>query len=266
MARVSGAWYRRPGEPTVSECMDAPDAEWTRQECVHTLRGLYEFVPFERWVSHPTSIRRASSKIWQLRVAHELGFEIPPYLLTNDPDAALAFLVAHGYNVVAKSLGQPFVFYPDQDEVVVMYTQRLGEVTKTDLVCIRNGPTFLQQYIEKVADVRVTVVGQDVFAVEIDPSISQEAMVDFRAADIFDLSHRVARLPSEVESACISLTQRLGLAFGAVDLIRDADGTYHFLEINPNGQWMWLEWATGVPIRDSVCDRLVLNLNAELRS
>jgi MvdD pre-ATP grasp domain len=258
LARVSGAWYRRPGKPAVSEHMDAAEAEWTKEECLHSLRGLYEFVPFERWVSHPTNIQRASLKIWQLRVAHDLGFEIPSYLLTSDPDRALEFLVAHDYNVVAKSLATPFVFYPDRGEVVVMYTQRLSEVTETDLACIGNCPTFLQQYVEKTADVRVTVVGHDAFAVEIDASSSREATVDFRVADAFDLSHRAVRLPSELESACVSLAQKLGLAFGAVDLIRDAEGTHHFLEINPNGQWMWLEWATGLPIRDSVCDRLAL--------
>jgi hypothetical protein len=258
LARVSGAWYRRPGKPVVSEAMDAADAEWMRQECMHALGGLYEFVPFERWMSHPSSIQRAGLKIWQLRVAHDLGFAIPPYLLTNNPDVARKFVVAHGYNVVAKSLAAPFVFYPDRHEVTIMYTQRLSEVNEVDLACISNGPTFLQQYIEKVADIRVTVVRRDVFAVEIDPSVSRAAMVDFRVADVFDLSHRAVRLPSELESACISLARDLGLAFGAVDLIRDAQGVYYFLEINPNGQWMWLEWATGLPIRDSVCDRLAL--------
>jgi hypothetical protein len=256
LATVTGAWYRRPGLPIVSSQMDGAEAEWMSQECIHALRGLYEFIPVERWISHPTNIQRASSKIWQLRVAEDIGFRVPPYLLTNDPDKARAFLVAYQRNVVAKALAEPFVLYRDRAEVVVMYTQLLRDVEDLDLAHVKNGPTFFQQYVHKAVDVRVTVVGGEVFAVEIDPSISPEAIVDFRVVDIFDLKHRVVRLPAQLEDACLTLTRRLGLLFGAIDLIKGPDGAWYFLEINPNGQWMWLEWATGVPIREALCDRL----------
>jgi hypothetical protein len=258
LADVSGAWYRRPGRPAISRISDKAEAEWMNQECLHAVRGMYEFVPFERWVSHPSSIHRASAKILQLRVAHDLGFAIPPYLLTSSPAEALDFLAAHDRRVVAKSLAQPFVVYPERNEVVVMYTRRIDDVDEEDLAYISSGPTFLQRYVDKVADIRVTIVGTEVLAVEIDPSTSAEAMVDFRAVDAFDLKHRVVRLPDALRRACELLVARLGLAFGAVDLVRDSSGSYYFLEINPNGQWLWLEWATGLPIREALCNRLLV--------
>jgi Glutathione synthase/Ribosomal protein S6 modification enzyme (glutaminyl transferase) len=210
VSTISGAWYRRPGKLKRSIAMSPSDADWAIQECRHALHGVYESIEFDRWVSHPDSIDRASSKIWQLRTAADLGFEVPPYLLTTDPAAALKFLQMHEYQVVAKSLAQPFVVYSGTAEVVVMYTQLLDEgVASTDLACIANTPTFLQHYIDKVADLRVTVVGDGVFAVEIDPSIDPEAAVDFRSADVFDLSHRLVLLPAKLEAACVALTRGL---------------------------------------------------------
>jgi hypothetical protein len=257
LAQVAGAWYRRPGRPAASGVSDEAEAEWMTQECLHAIRGMYEFVPFQRWVSHPSSIHRASAKIWQLRVADDLGFQIPPYLLTSSPAEALDFLGAHDRRVVAKSLAQPFVVYPTRNEVAVMYTRRIDDINDEDLSYIRNGPTFLQVYVDKVVDVRVTIVGTEVLAVEIDSAGVADAMVDFRSVEAFDLEHRVVRLPDALRRACALLVAELGLAFGAVDLVRDSAGTYYFLEINPNGQWLWLEWATGLPIREALCNRLV---------
>jgi hypothetical protein len=35
------------------------------------------------------------------------------------------------------------------------------------------------------------------------------------------------------------------------------DGRYVVLEINPNGQYLWIEKATGLPISDAICDFLM---------
>lgn len=263
LGAVSGAWYRRPAEPLVSDNMDPADSVWAMKECAHTLQGLYEFIPVERWVSHPSSIRRASTKLWQLRIARNLGFTIPPYILTNDPGDASEFIRTHAGNVVAKALSEPFVFYPDSNEVALLYTHRVGNITRDDVESIRNCPTFLQRYVEKTRDLRVTVVGNEVFSVEIDPSITQASMVDYRVADVFDLPHRVVSLPPGVEASCTGLVRALGLLYGAIDLITDSAGVYYFLEINPNGQWMWIEWASGAPIRRALCDLLVSGTKAE---
>ena len=53
-------------------------------------------------------------------------------------------------------------------------------------------------------------------------------------------------LPERVSEACRDLVQRLGLAFGAIDLLQTTSEEYVFLEVNPNGQWHWLEQITGV--------------------
>ena len=48
-----------------------------------------------------------------------------------------------------------------------------------------------------------------------------------------------------------------GLMFGAFDFIVDQNGDWIFLEINPNGQWLWLEKILGLPISKKIVDYLV---------
>ncbi|MNL66725.1 hypothetical protein D3C87_1912350 [compost metagenome] len=48
----------------------------------------------------------------------------------------------------------------------------------------------------------------------------------------------------------------LGLKFGAIDLIQDEYDNFYFLEINPNGQWVWIESDTGLTISDSIINFL----------
>ncbi len=236
--------------------MDSAVAEWAEMECRSVVRGLYEHIAYDRWISHPFAIERANAKLWQLRVAHELEFTVPPYLLTTNPDEALAFIQHHDHAVIVKSLARPFVVWPNEAEAQVMYTRLLDRDAENELARVRNSPTFFQKYIVKEVDLRVIVIGEKVFAVEIASAQNSDTMVDFRVIDPFDLPHRQISLPPPLNDACVALTRRLGLAFGAIDIVRDADGGHHFLEINPNGQWMWLEWMTGVPLRKALCDFL----------
>lgn len=46
----------------------------------------------------------------------------------------------------------------------------------------------------------------------------------------------------------LALARRLGLSYCALDLVVTPSGDYVFLEVNPSGQYGWLESLTGLPI------------------
>jgi glutathione synthase/RimK-type ligase-like ATP-grasp enzyme len=102
-----------------------------------------------------------------------------------------------------------------------------------------------------------------VFAVGIHSQYLEESRVDFRRAEIYTLPHTVKTLPAPVSSLCVELVCRLGLRFGAIDLILTPDGRYVFLEINPNGQWYWLEEITGIPLAETMCDLLTGEIGSD---
>ncbi len=122
---------------------------------------------------------------------------------------------------------------------------------------LRSCPVIVQEQIPWRVELRVTVVGDQIFACEIHSQISNHARLDWRRYDTGATPHLVHELPGEIADRCVALTHRLGLRYGAVDLILTPDGRYVFLEINPNGQWLWIENLTGLPISQAVCDLLL---------
>ena len=122
---------------------------------------------------------------------------------------------------------------------------------------IQSAPIIFQRQIYKSVDVRVTVVGKNVFAAAIHSQAREETRVDWRNGSDILLRHTVITLPEAISQQCVALTEKFGLRFAAIDLIKDRDGEYWFLEINPNGQWAWIENLTGLPIAAAIVDELV---------
>jgi len=46
------------------------------------------------------------------------------------------------------------------------------------------------------------------------------------------------------------------LYFGAIDIV-EHEGRFWFLEVNPNGEWGWLQKPNGVPIAEALCDLMI---------
>jgi glutathione synthase/RimK-type ligase-like ATP-grasp enzyme len=110
--------------------------------------------------------------------------------------------------------------------------------------------------VPKRVELRITVVGDQVFAAEIHSQKAKRTRIDWRRYDLAHTPHYPHTLPDEVRRSCVELVRRLGLCYGAIDMVLTPDGRYVFLEINPNGQFLWIEQLTGMPISDAICDLL----------
>ncbi|HWN70612.1 MAG TPA: hypothetical protein VNM90_23390, partial [Haliangium sp.] len=118
-------------------------------------------------------------------------------------------------------------------------------------------PVLFQARVPKQVELRITVAGESVLAAEIHSQSTKRTQIDWRHYDQGHTPYRAHALPDEIRRACLALVARLGLRFGAIDMIVTPDDRYVFLEINPSGQWMWIENETGLPISDAVCDTLL---------
>jgi glutathione synthase/RimK-type ligase-like ATP-grasp enzyme len=102
------------------------------------------------------------------------------------------------------------------------------------------------------------VIGKRVFAVAIDSQSQKEARHDWRRSEVQQLPHSPFTLPVDIESKCVDLVEALGLAFGAIDLVLTPEGEFVFLEINPNGQWAWIQQVCPtMPLREALADLLI---------
>ena len=253
LTQVGGVWFRRPGGFVLPEELSAKEVEWLRSECAAFVNGIYATTD-ALWVNEPHKNLRADLKLLQLDIAQRLGFRVPDYTVTNSPEHARSFIEAHPEGVITKGMRMPTLMLDDR--AAMMYTHRITEADLEQIESVRYGPTFLQSLIPKARDIRVTIIGEELFAVGIESMTAPEARIDFRAVDIMDLPHVPLTLPEPVTQACHEIIRRLGLSFGAIDLLETPDGDYVFLENNPNGQWYWIEMMTGLPMARAMADLL----------
>jgi putative peptide maturation system protein len=259
LGTVTAVWVRHPRAPS-------PDALIKNQE----LRDYVSQETADAWIGASTLLDctwlpgphwqelRAGYKPLQLQVAADLGFEIPPTLVTNSPSDFLDFYRVHSGAVISKTVHNRLLpaNRPKGYNAYVL-TEFVASRDVVDVDAVKYCPVTVQPYVDKGAELRITVVGKQVFPVELDTQRTNHTRYDWRRGDYHRARFTIHNLPQDIERRCVELVERLGLRFGAIDLILTPDGRYVFLEINPNGEWLWMERTTGLPIAAAVSNLLV---------
>ena len=120
---------------------------------------------------------------------------------------------------------------------------------------VKVAPVIFQEFVPAECDLRVTAVGEKLFAAAI-RSPPSNCSIDFRMS-VGNADLRAEELPAAVEQKLLALQKRLGLAYGAIDLRRTPDGEYYFFEVNTAGEFLFIEDRTGQPIAAAIADWLV---------
>jgi len=248
---ITAAYFRRPGSALVDpDVDDLGERAYCEAEWGALLKSLYMRIG-SRWLNSPANIMLAEDKPRQLLLARELGFNVPEAIVTNDMNAADRFL--SGPACIAKPLREALL---EGETERVIFTSRVARASLRDVRAFAAAPMIIQREIPKHADIRVTVVDNQVFAAAIHSQDQLETEVDWRRGASGDLPYQAVALPQALAAQCIQLVVALGLRFGAIDLVWDKNDVYWFLEINPNGQWAWIETRTGHPIAAAIADAL----------
>ena len=90
----------------------------------------------------------------------------------------------------------------------------------------------------------------------IDSQASTRSRHDWRHYDLDATAYSAHHLPADVEAACLRLLDYFGLRYGAIDLVLTPEGEYVFLELNPVGQWAFIQDLTGMPIAQALAEDL----------
>ncbi len=255
-SELAAVWWRRSIAPVLEPAGRTPgEHDWALSEAHAAWQGFWRTVD-AHWVNHPDANLAADHKMVQLRAAAAVGLAVPATLITNDPAAAHAFGDAHP-DVICKAGRSGLIHDDDPDKPSrLLYTQLLTDSARDRLDDVGPEPYLLQQAIDKRYDVRVTVIGDQAFGCRIDSQQAPGAQTDWRAGNLAELPHDPIELPPWIGERCVTLTQRFGLRFAAVDLAVTPDGGWTFFEINPNGQWAWIEQLTGQPLAAALADEL----------
>jgi len=246
-------WYRRPRLPALPTLpQDEDSREFAQDEWQSLWHSAYCLARPRLWVSHPEKLRMADSKPLQAKLAVEEGLSIPDTLITTDAKQLREFSHRHGGRIIVKATGCGWVQRKGQDAFTFILTNRVRPEDLNDDAAIRLAPITAQEELRKRYEIRVNVVGREVLAIRIDSQRSQISELDWRRYDVANTPYTRYTLPIEVADACRRVTRRLGLNFGAIDIVRTLEGSYVFLEINGNGQFLWAEELSGVPVSDAM--------------
>ncbi|WP_406054094.1 ATP-grasp ribosomal peptide maturase [Streptomyces sp. NBC_01077] len=248
LADVGCVYYRRPSQFILPEQMTSPERKFAAAEARMGFGGVISSL--ERWINHPSANAYATIKPVHLAVANACGLNVPPTLITNIPDKVKEFVGNFG-KVVYKTLSTPA--FSESSDVKMIYSSIVDPATIDDSVKLTSH--LFQAWVEKDFEVRLTVVDDEFFAARIDAE-SCDAGIDWRS-DYSNLKYSTAVVPDAVRNAVSGLLSRLNLRFAAIDFIVTADGDWVFLDLNPNGQWAWIEDETGLPIAAAIADALI---------
>lgn len=228
------------------------DRPYLNNERKHFLEGLYLTFSQAKWVNPMFATHIAERKIYQLFTASRMGLDTPKSIVTNKYSKAIQFLqqntlaiikpVSNGLQVVKDTT---YSIYTTDITAEIFASLELSEVFET--------PVYLQEKIKNAADIRVTIVGRHVFAVRITKEGDE---VDWRKPDIIK-QYAVIQLPERLQALLLELNTFFGMVYSAIDLILTPEGKYVFLEINPVGEWVWLEHELGIDISGKLIQELL---------
>jgi glutathione synthase/RimK-type ligase-like ATP-grasp enzyme len=256
---ITAVWERRPVAPTELFVENLPEIN---KHNLTEARGFLTFLScYLKDVYAIGSIvydRVSASKMLQLKTAGELGMKVPDTCFSNRKEDISAFAGNYEY-LVLKSIENDNVWLNDEYEYV-FYAQK---VKSSDLLdkpdeMFTQTVSFVQNYIDKQFELRITVVDKTVFACKIDSQAldDDKGKIDWRQGYDHGLKHEIFDLPAHIADFCLRYLERMNLHFGCFDMIVTPQNEYVFLECNPNGQWLWIELLTGIKISEAIAKTL----------
>lgn len=242
-------WYIKPMLPkSLLKYKPESHAAFINKQ-FYTVRESLGLVLEEKiWLNDLWQMQRAENKIFQLKTAQFLGLEVPKTIFSSNPKEIKEFYHSNRKTVI-KTISPTIIL----DHV--FYTNLLNDENIKNLTSAKYCPAIYQEYIEKKYELRITIVGEKIFAAKIFSQEDIATSVDWRVRPLvndFQVRMETTELPAEVSRVLIKYMKLLGLRFGCIDMIVTKDDRYVFLEINPNGQWYFVQLNTEMKIAKEI--------------
>lgn len=241
---INAVWWRRPTGYQIDDAIEGKTTrEFARINCLHAFESFITILP-ARHMNDIWMQRRAQRKGLQLETARECGLQIPYTLISNEPASVERATTSHS-DIIYKALEK---ISGASDGTKLLKPDDLLRLSQ-----LRYGPAIFQEFIQPGFDLRIFIIGERIYAAKLS-SQHVYGKIDIR----LDMGATIEpfSLPKEVKASLLELMKKLGLVFGAIDMKVDNNGNYFFLEVNPAGQWIYIEMETGQPITECIADWL----------
>ncbi len=245
MDEVKSFWWRRPQAFGVPQTVTNPaHRHFAMAEAATAFQGMWQSSR-ALWVNNILRDAAAAHKPWQLALAKEVGLKIPETLITNSPEEARRFWAEHPGEVVFKAFSASAYAWRET-RILKPEEEALAEQ-------VRLSPVIFQKYVPAAVDLRITAIGPSLFPAE---AHSQQGEYKIDVRFNMNIKYKPHTLDADVERKLLRFMRRLGLEYGAIDMRLTPEGEYVFLEINPAGQFLYVEHAAGIPITAALAEHL----------
>lgn len=204
-----------------------------------------------RWINNPVDTYRAENKLLQLSLANKCGLETPKTIVTNSADS-----IDPNKAYAVKSIDTA-VFSAGEVEMFSYTSKVCGKAIQSSNMA--SAPVFVQEYLGQKIDIRATYISGKLFPV----SITKQGLGisgDWRKTKKEELEYLPIKIPLSIEEGLCRLMKSLRLSYGGIDLAKAGD-TYFFIEVNPTGEWHWLQSNTDINFSEMIAETL-FGLNA----
>jgi len=255
-------WFRRRYAFEFTHEHDPDLIEFYKSEYRSFLTSLALIHLDKFWVSNPVHLMRATNKQVNLVAAQTCGFLIPDTYIGNNIYTLVNYVKPTSIYAL-KAAQSGFIKATVKNDVTEsqsLFTQKVtGQYILDRIEQLVHCPVTIQEYVPKAFELRITVVGNKIFAARIDSQLSpsEKTRTDWRHYDLENTPHSEYELPDEIKLKCFALLKELGLQFGCIDMVVTPDNQYYYLEVNSTGQWLWIENLTGMPITQAIAQLLI---------
>ncbi|HEY6447229.1 MAG TPA: hypothetical protein VIY53_12280 [Acidobacteriaceae bacterium] len=234
-------WIRRPEPPLANPNVAEADRKFARGEYrwfSESVMYLLETLPV-RCVNRYSASRMVRNKSVQLLLAHRCGMRVPATLMSNDPSAVKQYLDQHSARAICKAFF-PHIWQKDAGRAVaVTETFELTQDMLPGDDVLTYAPAIYQQMVVKKFDVRMLLLGSAVYSFAL---YNPKGAIDWRQ----DVTQGVVQVegiatPESIRQQVLEFAQKSGIVFGSFDFAVDREGCWWFLEVNEEGQFLWLD-------------------------
>ena len=226
-------------------------------KCISLNSGIKHLTAYQvaldaLWINNPQRTFEAENRLNQLRLAQKIGFSIPETLITNEMEAAKKFFKRFGKSTIFKVLHHHEIYLNQRSFRFLTNNIKTSHISKFDELTY--APVIFQRKIKNSSEIRVTIVNDKIFSSRISTTQEKHNFSDLHKIKENDLIFSEISIGKKMEKLCINLNRKLGLLVSSIDFVEGKNGELFFLEINPIGDWNWIEKHTNLPVTKSVFD------------
>lgn len=237
--KIKSIWWRRPFPISYPDYLTKEETDFANKEYGGYLNAIWSLTNCY-WIDHPWRLRQSSHKIEQLVRARQMGFKIPSTLVSKRRDQIEDFYQQNKGRIIYKVLSDPLLETEVENGDLMVKTTLVTPEIIDGMNHLELVPCLFQKLEDKQHELRITVIGDEVFAAEIHSQTRPETSLDWRDYTV-EIPYKKAKVPLEFEKLCLAYVRSYGLNYSAMDFIYTPEGEYIFLENNPAGQFIFVE-------------------------